>query len=225
MTRPETTGARARGGTLRAGLSKERILEAAVALVDAEGLEALSMRRLGKELGVEAMSLYNHVPNKAALLDGLVDHVAAQVPIEPHQTDWADQIRMMAHSYRSVALKHHHIVPLLSKRPFTGLKQLEPVDYAFGMLRAAGFDDADALHAFRILAAFVTGYVLAETGGSFGTGPIPEGDDPIDPDELGLVDFPHIATLVPHMVACDFDAEFEFGLDTIIEGLKAKLKS
>ena len=223
MTRQDETGALERKGNTRAGLSRERILEAAVALVDAEGLDALSMRRLGKELGVEAMSLYNHVPNKAALLDGLVDHVVARVPIDPRHDNWADQIRMMARAYRSVAKQHPHIVPLLSTRPFTGLKQLGPIDYAFGCLREAGFTDAETLHAFRSLSSFATGYMLAETGGSFGTGPITEAQSP-DLQELNLDDYEHITALIPEMIACDLDEEFEFGLETIIEGLKAKLE-
>lgn len=223
MTRQDEAGALERKGNTRAGLTTEKILEAAVALVDAEGLEALSMRRLGKELGVEAMSLYNHVPNKAALLDGLVDHVVSRVPIEPRQDNWADQIRMMARSYRSVGKEHPHIVPLLSMRPFTGLKQLEPIDYAFGCLREAGFTEEESLHAFRALSSFATGYMLAESGGSFGTGAIMDGESP-DLQDLNLDSFEHLAALIPAMVSCDLDEEFEFGLDIIIEGLKAKLE-
>jgi AcrR family transcriptional regulator len=222
MTRQDETGALERKGNTRAGLTRDRILEAAVVLVDAEGLEALSMRRLGKELGVEAMSLYNHVPNKAALLDGLVDHVVSRVPIDPRQDDWSDQVRMMARSYRTVCKEHPHIVPLLSMRPFTGLKQLEPIDYAFGCLLNAGFTEAEALHAFRTLASFATGYMLAETGGSFGTGAIIEGESP-DLQELGLERFEHIAAVIPEMIGCDLDEEFEFGLDSIIDGLKARI--
>lgn len=221
MTRSEPLDAPGRPNSARAGLSRERILEAAVALVDAEGLEALSMRRLGKELGVEAMSLYNHIPNKAALLDGLVDVVVSSLSIEPLQDDWVAQIRTMARSYRKVAKSHPHIVPLLSTRPFTGLEQLKPIDYAFGCLRQAGFTDAQALHAFRVLASFATGYVLAETGGSFGTEAIQDGET-LDPNDL-LADFPNLAAVVPHMIDTDLDAEFEFGLDALIEGLKKHL--
>ena len=222
MTRSEPLDAPGRPNSARAGLSRERILEAAVALVDAEGLEALSMRRLGKELGVEAMSLYNHIPNKAALLDGLVDVVISNVPIEPLQDDWMAQIRMMARSYRNVAKSHPNIVPLLSMRPFTGLEQLKPIDYAFGCLREAGFTDAQALHAFRVLASFATGYVLAETGGSFGTGAIIQDGGTLDPNDF-LAHFPNLAAVVPHMIDTDLDAEFEFGLDALIEGLKKHL--
>ena len=222
MTRQEEAGALERKGNARAGLTRDRILEAAVALVDSEGLEALSMRRLGKELGVEAMSLYNHVPNKAALLDGLVDHVISRVPIDPRHDDWTDQVRMMARSYRVVCKEHPHIVPLLSMRPFTGLKQLEPIDYAMGCLRNAGFTEAETLHAFRTLASFATGYMLAETGGSFGTGAIMEGESP-GLQEVELQDFEHIMAVIPEMVSCDLDEEFEFGLDSIIAGLKARL--
>ena len=224
MTRPEPPGVGGRPSGARAGLSRERILEAAVDLVDAEGLDALSMRRLGKELGVEAMSLYNHVPNKAALLDGLVDLIIAQVPIEPRQTEWTEQIRMMARAYRKVAVTHPNVVPLLAMRPFTGFKELEPIDYAFGCLREAGFSDADALHAFRVLAAFATGYLLSETGGSFGTGSIIDGNHTIDPDDFGIADYPHLQAMIPHMIDTDLDAEFEFGLDAMIEGLKKHLE-
>lgn len=211
-------------GVARRPLSREAVLGAALNLVDAEGLEALSMRRLGKELGVEAMSLYNHVPSKAALLDGLIEHALAHLePTDPTK-EWTEQVRDMARSYRSMANAHPHIVALIATRPFNTPAALEPLERALRIFRSAGFDEASAIHAFRTVASFATGYTLAETEGFFGEHTPTDTEDVLQPKDLDLERFPNLVEVLPALASCDHDEEFEFALDVIIEGLRSKLR-
>jgi AcrR family transcriptional regulator len=207
----------------RESLSRERILTAAVRLVDEHGIEALSMRRLGAELGVEAMSIYNHIPNKAALLEALVDHVIAEVPIADIKLPWDEQIREMARSFRRLSLAHPHIVPLIAMRPFNTVTALKNVEYAFGLTLSLGLDENEALHVFRALAGFATGYTLAETGGFFAEGSGPKTDYTIDMADLSSGEYPNLMRMIPFILNCDHDKEFEFGIDLFLEGLKRKM--
>jgi AcrR family transcriptional regulator len=206
-------------------LSRERILEAAIRLVDEQGIEALSMRRLGAELGVEAMSLYNHIPNKAALLDAIVDYVIEEVPIAEPSKDWTEQVREMARSYRRIALAHPHIIPLIAMRPFNTYTALRPVEYAFGLFLGIGLDETTALHAFRALAGFATGYTLAETGGFFAESKSTKPDYAIAAEDLSESEFPNLIKMIPHIVNCDHDEEFEFGIEVFVQGIKNRLPS
>lgn len=207
----------------RGRLSRTTVLEAALDLIDREGPEALSMRRLGKELGVEAMSLYNHVPNKAALLDGLVEKVISGVEAPPSDLPWQDQVRAMAHSYRRVVGAHPHAVPLIAMRPFNTIAALRPLESALQVVRDAGFSDEDALHAVRTIVSFATGYALAESSGFFGEHSPTDTTDVIHPDDLDHAEFPHLTAMLPTIATCDHDAEFDFALTTIIQGLEPKL--
>ncbi|HJR44185.1 MAG TPA: TetR/AcrR family transcriptional regulator C-terminal domain-containing protein [Actinomycetota bacterium] len=213
----------ATNGAPRAPLSRSAVLDAALRLVDEHGIDALSMRRLGKELGVEAMSLYNHVPNKAALLDGLVEQVINEIDRPPADAPWDDQVREMARSYRRLAHAHPNVVPLIAMRPFNTITALDPVEQAFGIFRAAGFDDHAALHAFRTLAGFATGYTLAETGSFFGETNPAEATGSLGGEDLDPERFPNLTHMLPTIANCDHDAEYEFGIDVIIEGLRTKL--
>lgn len=207
----------------RVPLSRPSVLSAALRIVDRHGIDALSMRRLGKELGVEAMSLYNHIPNKAALLDGLIEQVINEVEEPPADAPWDEQVRAMARSYRRLAHDHPHVVPLIAMRPFNTITALRPVERAFAIFRGAGFDEAETLHAFRTLAGFATGYTLAETGGFFGETIPSDSTDIVEEGDLDPDFFPNLTRMLPTIANCDHDAEFEFALDVIIEGLRTKL--
>lgn len=207
----------------RVPLSRPVVLSAALRIVDQHGIDALSMRRLGKELGVEAMSLYNHVPNKAALLDGLIEQVINEVEQPPPDAPWEEQVRAMARSYRRLAHDHPHVVPLIAMRPFNTISALRPVERAFAIFRDAGFGDAETLHAFRTLAGFATGYTLAETGGFFGETIPSDSTDVVERGDIDPNEFPNLTHMLPTIADCDHDAEFEFALDVIIEGLRTKL--
>ena len=124
----------------RQPLSRRRILEAAVRFVDREGLEALSMRKLGSELGVEAMSLYNHVPNKSALLDGMVEVLLGELEIPPEDEGWERRIREAYQAFRRLAHEHPNVFPLLVVRPPDTMDGIWLVEEFLKTLREAGFD-------------------------------------------------------------------------------------
>lgn len=203
----------------REPLSRQRILEAAIGYVDREGLEALSMRKLGAELGVEAMSLYNHVPNKDALLDGMVEVLLSRLGIPPENEDWELRVREAYREFRRLAHDHPNVFPLLIVRPPDTMDGVWLVEEFVKTLRGAGFDAETALHAFRALSSYVTGYAMAEIRG-FAMEPARTRPGAA---ALPVEKFPNIAALKPHLAAIDHDAEFEFGLDLILAGLREKL--
>lgn len=203
----------------RQPLSRGRILKAAVSFVDREGLEALSMRKLGAELGVEAMSLYNHVPNKDALLDGMVEMLLGELQIPPENEDWEVRVREAYRSFRGLAHAHPNVFPLFVVRPPDTMDGVWLVEEFLKTLKEAGFDSETALHAFRAFSGFVVGYAMSEIRG-FALEPAStrQGAHALPPEK-----FPRLSELGPYLEKVDHDAEFEFGLNLIFAGLKAKL--
>jgi TetR/AcrR family transcriptional regulator, tetracycline repressor protein len=200
-------------------LSRRRVLEAAVRFADREGLGALTMRGLGAELGVEAMSLYNHVPSKAALLDGMVEVLLAEVEIPPRSKDWEERVRDGYRAFRRLAHEHPNVFPLLVERPPETMDGVWLVEEFLQTLREAGFGVEEALHAFRSLSSYTFGYAMAEIRG-FALEP--------DGSRLGALslspeEFPNLCELGPGLEKVDHDAEFEFGLDLLLSGLRARL--
>src|SRR5215208_484986 len=200
----------------RQPLNRRRILEAAVRLVDREGLEALSMRKLGSELGVEAMSLYNHVPNKGALLDGMVEVLLGELEVPPEDEGWERRLREAYQAFRRLAHDHPNVFPLLVVRPPDTVDGIWLVEEFLKTLREAGFDPQTALYAFRALSSYASGYAIAEIRGF--------AMEPAGAGTLSEDDFPHIHELDAPLRDVDHDAEFEFGLDLILAGLKERLR-
>ncbi len=205
--------------TKREPLSRRRVLEAGVRYVDREGLEALSMRKLGAELGVEAMSLYNHVPNKSALLDGMVEVLLGGLEIPPREEDWEERIREAYRALRTLARQHPNVFPLLMERPPDTMDGVWLVEEFLETLRSAGFEAEASLHAFRTLSSYVTGYAMAEIRGFAME---PAGTRP-GARELAPEEFPRLSELRSVLGEVDRNAEFEFGLDLIFAGLRLKL--
>lgn len=213
------------GQQARGQLSRESILDAALELVDEEGLEALSMRRLGARLGVEAMSLYHHVANKAALLDGLVERLVLSLEVTiDERTDWGSALVGLARAYRCLAIGHPRAFPLLTTRPLAtpaGLVRTEPV---FAALARAGFGPAERIVVVQTFVTFLNGYLLAEVGTVPG-----HGDEP-EPDVRGAyraVD----ATVWPYVHAVgaviddtlSLESEFETSVAIVLEGCRRLL--
>ena len=200
----------------RQPLSRRRVLEEAVRFVDREGLEALTMRKLGAELGVEAMSLYNHVPNKSALLDGMVEVLLGELEVPAETHSWEERIREGYGAFRRLAHEHPNVFPLLVNRPPDTMDGAWLVEEFLKTLGEAGFDQETALHAFRALSSYTFGYAMAEIRG-FALEPdgFRLGAHGLSPEE-----FPRISELKPHLKSVDHDAEFEFGLDLILAGLR-----
>ena len=206
---------------MRGQLNRRLVLEAALGILDSQGLAALTMRRLGAELGVEAMSLYRYVPNKEALLDGIVELIVLEIDVPADsEGDWEGACRRIARSYRKAAHAHPEAFPLVTTRPLNTPEALRRVDANFEILRRAGFDEQASIVAFRTVAAYVRGFALEEvTGRALGA----QANGALDPRTLSAQDFPRVAELAPRLVAADRDAEFERGLELILTGLRAEL--
>ena len=173
--KPASDDPRADVPSRRRRLTRPEIERAALAIVDAEGLAALTMRRLGAELGVEGMAIYHHVPSKSVLLDRVVTRVVDEVRFEPRPGEpWRSILADFGRAYRSALLAHPRAMSLVATRPVdpeTGLRLVTPV---LEPLRDAGFDDDRAFLAIQSVGAFTIGHVLAQTGGGE---PAPEDDD------------------------------------------------
>jgi AcrR family transcriptional regulator len=206
----------------RVPLSRERVLQAAVAFADENGVESLSMRKLGETLGVEAMSLYNHVANKVDLLDGMIDVVFSEIEL-PSGTDWRTAMRRRAISAREVLSRHRWAIGLMESRTSPGAATLRAHDAVIGCLRDAGFSFELTAHAFSALDSYVYGFALQERGLPF--------DTPEETAELAQVmlaqfpvdQFPHLAKFTAEYVmkpGYDYGDEFEIGLDLILDGLE-----
>ena len=149
-------------------VSRSVILQAALRIIDRDGIDGLSMRRLSDEVGRDPTVLYRHVPSKAALLDGVAEIVLGQLRVDTADPDWAGQLRTVAHDFRRLALAHPNVVPLLVTRPLaTPLGQrppgmLRPLEDVLALLTSAGFSGADALHIYRVLFGYLHGHILTE---------------------------------------------------------------
>jgi AcrR family transcriptional regulator len=214
---------RARSGTGERvrRLDRERILVTALAMIDADGLAQLSMRRLAAELGVEAMSLYNHVPSKAALLEGVAELILTEIELPgPEVTDWRERLRGGARSLRRAALAHPDAVMLLLAQPLKSPQALHPIELGLQTLRSAGFGDLAAVYAFHTLIGFVFGQVLQELHGPFAQ---PDGAAVQVAAGLPPEQFPAVCALCDLAAGRDLEAEFEFGLTAVLDGLAAAL--
>ncbi|MCK2218853.1 TetR/AcrR family transcriptional regulator C-terminal domain-containing protein [Actinomadura sp. ATCC 31491] len=208
----------------REPLNREKVLDAALALADAEGLDGLSMRRLAKTLGVEAMSLYNHVAGKADLLEGLVERVFAEVDPPDPGLPWHEQVRALALSMHQ-AFSRHPVVPLAlvtdQVNP-TSLRAIRPLDTLVGALYGAGFDDVGAWRALNAVNGVVFGTLLLSTGGFTGDPGMHAGSRQVDAyvRELDAEALPHFSRLLRGTRrGVDLEADFRQALDVVITGL------
>ena len=211
--------------TRREPLTRARILEAATRVMDADGLEAVTMRRLGRELGVEAMSLYNHVPSKEALLSGILETVMGQFELPRHDGDWLERLRGLALAYRRLLLAHPNVLSLFAEHRHLDPDCLRPIELTLEALRSGGLSVEETTTAYHMLVGYVQGHAMLETAGLMAGDPGPEHAAEHDaflrmlpPDR-----FPRMAEMLPYLKQCDHEAEFEYGLDVLLAGLDAKL--
>lgn len=208
----------------RPGLTRALITEAALRLADARGVENLSMRALAKELGVEAMSLYNHVRNKDDLLDAVVDTVVGRIVLPNSGGDWKDELRRRAQSMRTVFLAHPWAPPLIVGRINIGPNMLAFNEATLGCLRVAGFSYVQADHAMNALDSLIYGFHLLER--SLPVQPEDYADaalthlPEIDPDR-----YPHFCALGQMVAEGAYDGvnQMAFGLDLLLDALAANL--
>lgn len=204
----------------RVPLTRERIITTALALIDQDGLESLSMRRLGAALGVEAMSIYHHVANKDEVLDGVLEQILLEVELPPDEGPWQERVRALVRAWRVVALRHPGAFVLVDTRPIRSVRGYAPLESAFRILSDAGLSPAAALDAFSVAAALVLGCVRQGPQGP-GTPTTPDvADHGADLDELGD-HYPNLVqALVEHGDDVDLDVQFEMAIDILVAGLE-----
>ena len=211
------------GARRRTPLTRERVLQAAVRRADEGGIESLSMRKLGQELGVEAMALYHHFANKDDLVDSMVDLVFGEIELPPTGGNWRTAMRQRAIAVRDALQRHRWAIGLMESRRRPGPANLRHHDAVIGNLRAGGFDIAMAAHAYSLLDSYIYGFALTKMNLPFETS-----DDVAEVAQSMLEPFP--ADEYPYMVEIltdhvmkpgyDYGEEFEYGLDLILNGLE-----
>lgn len=222
---PNRSGARVRR---RPRLTRSDVVDAALRLIDEEGVEALSMRRLGKALDRDPMRLYRYAASKGELLDGVVERVLAELVVTG-DGDWQAVLRATAHTFRKLALAHPHVVPLMVTRPLATplalrpLGTLRPLEDLLDLLISAGFEPCVALHSYRLFMGFLQGHVLNELQERV--------HDPEETDDLHRVglhrlparEFPRLRSLATALIGYDGARELEEGLDVVLAGLRRQL--
>jgi AcrR family transcriptional regulator len=206
-------------------LTRERIITAAVELIEREGVSAVSMRRIAGELGAGVMALYDHVPSKAALLDGVAELVMGGIDLTTAPgAGWEDQLRAQARAFWRKARIYPRCTMVVISRPVDSAATLRPVERALTTLREAGFNGEDAVRVVRAYVAYVAGSLMREVGVIPGLEPLrPLGQDPAvlaaDRPFLDPTEFPQVMSLSAELLNRDFEADFEFGLDLLIRAI------
>jgi AcrR family transcriptional regulator len=230
MTTPTGPGKNA-GKTPREPLTRERVLAAALRLVDDEGLDALTRRRLGQELGRDAMALYRHAPDRAALLDGIVGLVLDELVIPDTGQDWQLQLSPTAHDFRRLGLAHPHVVSLIVTRPLStplGLRPLgtlRPLERVLRVLTDAGFAPPVALRIYRLYIDLLYGHMLTELQEL-----VPDPEESGHLLRLGLhrlpaAEFPLLRGLADELSAYDGAAELDEGLVILFAGIAQRFET
>jgi AcrR family transcriptional regulator len=211
-----------RGASARTPLSRERVIRTAVAVADAKGSAALTMRAIAEPLGVEAMSLYHHVAGREDILDGMVDAVFGEIDLPPRDTDWKSAMRHRAVSARAVLRRHPWSIGLMDSRSQPGPETLRHHDAVIGALRAGGFSVPMAAHAISLIDSYLYGFVLQELSLPFaGAAELNEVAGAIL-REMPADDYPHLTELATEHVlkpGYDYAEEFAFGLTLILDAL------
>jgi AcrR family transcriptional regulator len=212
--------ARRRQSAYHQGLTRDGIAEAALALIDRQGLEALSYRRLAEAIGCEAMSLYHYFPSKAHLVDAVIDRVIGTLQVPPRGGEWLDRVRKAAWNYRAMALGHPKLYPLMAVHRMNTAVGVRKLDEIIGLFRDGGFDDAAAAQLFRDFGYYITGAALDETAG-YAKGP--SAAEPVSDAEIAR-DCPNLAAMAPYFKPQHFEPTFAHGLELLLEGMARQRK-
>ena len=210
-------------------ITRAAVLASALEIIDRDGVDALSMRRLGEAVGRDPMALYRYVPNKAAVLDGVVEMVFERLSLDTTIADWAAALRTLGHDFRDLARAHPNVVPLLVTRPLATPLGMRPpgilrhLEDVLALLTGAGFTGRDALHVYRALFGFLYGHVLTELQEIVER---PEETDHVlrlGLHRLPIGEFPHLRDLAPTWATYDGLSELDRGLDILLSGLATRL--
>jgi len=211
----------------REPVTRERAILAAIDVADAGGIGEVTMRRIADALGVEAMSLYHHVPNKDAILDGMIDVVFREVEVPSGDVDWKTAMRRRAASMRAALLRHRWAITLMESRRTPGQANLAHHDAVLGSLRGGGFSIALTGHAYAVLDAYIYGFVHTEINLPFPTTDETQAVAKEIFDHLPAGSFPHLVEYATQHVlkpGYSFGDEFEFGLELILDALERAQK-
>lgn len=210
----------ARGGQARAAqLSLDLIVETAQRVVAEEGYDAVSMRRLARELGVGAMTLYGYVRTKEELLEALANRVLVAVEPPPGDAPWQEQVAVVMRSVRAAFLDHPELLPIVGAQRVEGIGAYRGAETLFGALRAAGLEDQHVVQAFDTLVSFTVGFVQREVGLDRTAGDPMPGLRTLPRDE-----FPHVISLAGHLVTRDTESGFEAGLRLLVTGIEGWIR-
>lgn len=207
----------------RSPLTRQALVDGAVALADANGIGSLTMRRLARELGVKPMSLYHHVANKDGVLDGMVDVVFSEIDLPPDGAGWYSAMRERANSARAALIRHPWAIGLMESRTEPGPATLRHHDAVIGCLRRAGFSIEMAAHAFSVLDSYIYGFVLQEINLPFSTTEETHELTKAILQQFPVGDYPHLVEMAAEHIlqpGYAYTNEFDFGLDLILEGLQ-----
>jgi len=214
LSQPRSQRREQRPAARRPKLSRDRLAAAALALIDRDGLEACSTRKLGAALGVEAMAIYHHFPSKERLLDAVAERLLAEIALPPPDGDWIGWLRGAAHAYRAIAKRHPNAFVLLAMRRFATPSLFALLETYFGMLRRAGFDPATTARIFRTIGYFTNGAGLADVA-TQAAADDPQRRTPLD-DFRDAAALPHVAAVAPHLRQEALDGIFFFGLELLL---------
>ena len=206
----------------RVRLTRDRVLVGAVAVADAGGVEGLTIRSLAQHLGVKPMALYHHVANKSEILDGIVDLVFSEIEIPSADDDWRAGMVRRAQSTRQALKRHPWATVLLQSRIVPGPATLRHHNAIIGTLRAAGFSVTMTAHAYALLDSYIYGFALSEAALPIhGPETVSEVAESMM-EHVSMAAYPHLVEFsIEHIMqpGYDFGAEFDFGLDLILDGL------
>lgn len=202
----------------RLPLSRTRVLGAALELIDASGLDALSMRKLGAALGVEAMSLYNHVASKDDLLTGVADLLLEMVDIPPRRGDWRQDVRCLCEAVRAVGVAHPRAFPLVITQSRASVDAWRPVLAGFELVHEAGLTDEQAASAVNVVSSYLVGFVLFEINSLAHQNPL----EVLDIEgEASAQDRPLLVRFAAARAPANHDEAFARGLDVLLAGIEA----
>lgn len=217
----------------RERLSRDRVVEAALRIMDDEGLDAVTMRRVAREVGVEAMSLYHHVRDKEDLLDAICSLVMQEFRFPDEDRPWVEVARDGAREWRRVLRDHPNVMAVWAERqqPMTDLEAFLPMEFALRVISRAGIDERAAVQVFNVIGGYIMGVVMMEVGAMFSASTT-RGDRSVDlhgkpgaadiPPMLPADRLPYLVASLPYLADCDPDEQFEYGLDLLLTGIQAK---
>jgi AcrR family transcriptional regulator len=200
----------------RQPLDRDAIERAALELIDAKGLDELSMRKLGAKLGVEAMSLYHHFPSKSHLLDALMERLIATLPEPDPALPWRERIAVTCYAYRALAAKHPRFAPFMLVHRMNTRTTLAWLESMVKIFADAGFGAEDGAYAFRLLSHFLMGAILDETAG-YARGPTAA--EPVPESEQRAM-APTVTSYGPYFAAAHWDALFQRGFSAVLDELE-----